>query len=92
MASAVSAGPVEGILPRPTPPTLRLRARRDRTPIVDLHVLLRRIQRVACGMEFLGRLEHGLRAEGGPGVVSDKQGLGFTDDLLGVRLPGSGSP
>ena len=34
-------------------------------------------------MEFLGRLENCLRAEGSPGVVSGEQGLEFTDDLLG---------
>ena len=34
-------------------------------------------------VEFLGRLEHGLCAEGGPGVVSGEQGLKFADDLLG---------
>ena len=33
--------------------------------------------------EFLGGLEHGLRAECGPGVMSGEQGLEFTDDLLG---------
>ena len=34
------------------------------------------------GVEFLGRLEHGFRAEGGPGVVAGEQGLEFADDLL----------
>ncbi|MCX6972331.1 MAG: hypothetical protein NTV93_19580 [Verrucomicrobia bacterium] len=38
---------------------------------------------MAGGVEFVGGLEHGLRAEGGPGVVSGEQGLQFTDDLLG---------
>ena len=35
------------------------------------------------GVEFRGRLEHGLRAEGGSGVVAREQGLEFTDDFLG---------
>ncbi len=35
------------------------------------------------GVEFLGRLEHGLRAEGSPGIVASEQSLEFTDDLLG---------
>ena len=34
-------------------------------------------------MEFLGRLEHDLRAEGGPGVVTGEQGLKFHYDLFG---------
>jgi hypothetical protein len=34
-------------------------------------------------MEFLCRLEHGLRAEGCPGVVAGEQGLELTDDFLG---------
>ena len=34
-------------------------------------------------MEFLGGLEHGLRAEGGPSVGACEQGLEFADDLLG---------
>ncbi len=55
------------------PPELRLHARRDRHHPVDLHVFLSRIQRVVGGVEFLGWLEHGLRAECYPGVVSGKQ-------------------
>ena len=38
---------------------------------------------MAGGVEFLGGLEHGLRAEGGPGVVAGEQGLELPDDLLG---------
>jgi len=38
---------------------------------------------MAGGVEFLGRLENRLRAEGGSGIVSGEQGLKFTDDLLG---------
>ena len=34
-------------------------------------------------MEFLGRLEHGFRAECCPGGVAGEQHLEFTDDLLG---------
>ena len=34
-------------------------------------------------MEFLGRFEDRLRAEGGPCVVAGEQGLEFADDLLG---------
>ena len=34
-------------------------------------------------VEFLGRFEHGLRAEGSPGIVAGEQGLEFADDLLG---------
>ena len=41
---------------------------------------------MAGGVEFLGRLEHSLRTEGGPGIVAGKQGLEFTDDLLGRYL------
>lgn len=37
---------------------------------------------MAGSVEFLGRLEHGLRAEGGSGIVSGEQGLEFADDLL----------
>ena len=67
----------------PAPPELRLHARRDRHNFVDLHVLLCRIQRVAGGVEFLGGLEHGFCAQGGPGVVAGEQGLELTDDFLG---------
>ena len=38
---------------------------------------------MAGGVEFLGRFEHGLGTEGGPGIVSGKQCLEFADDLLG---------
>jgi len=38
---------------------------------------------VAGGVEFLGWLEHRLRAEGGSGIVTGEQGLKFADDLLG---------
>ncbi len=38
---------------------------------------------MAGSVEFLGRLEHRLRAECGPGVVAGEQGLEFADDLLG---------
>ena len=38
---------------------------------------------MAGGVEFLGRLEHDLRAEGGPGVVTGEQGLKFPYDLFG---------
>ena len=62
---------------------LRLHARSDRHDLVDLHVLLRRIQRVAGSVEFLGRLEDRLGTEGRPGVVAGEQGLEFPDDLLG---------
>jgi hypothetical protein len=41
---------------------------------------------VAGGVEFLGRFEHGLGTEGGPGIVSGKQCLEFADDLLGGGL------
>ena len=34
-------------------------------------------------VEFFGRLENRLRAQGGPGVVADEQGLEFADDFLG---------
>ena len=44
---------------------------------------LRRIERVACGEEFLRRLEYCLRAEGRPGVVAGERGLEFADDRLG---------
>jgi len=39
---------------------------------------------VAGSVEFLGGLEHLLRAEGSPGIVAGEQGLEFTDDLHGV--------
>ena len=44
---------------------------------------------MAGSVEFLGRLEHGLRAECGTGVVAGEQGLEFADDLLrgGFRDP-----
>ena len=74
------------LLPRPAPPKLCLHARRGRNNFIDLHVLLRRIHHMAGRVEFLRRLEHGLRAEGGPGVVSGEQGLEFADD------PGPHSP
>ena len=51
--------------------------------LFHLHVLLRRIQRVAGGVEFLGWLEHCRRAECRPGIVLGEQGLKFADDLLG---------
>ena len=38
---------------------------------------------MAGSVELLGRLEHGFRAERGPGVVMGEQRLEFTDDLLG---------
>jgi len=41
---------------------------------------------VADSVEFLGGLEHGLRAEGSPRVVSGEQGLEFADQLLGGYL------
>ncbi len=37
---------------------------------------------MAGGVEFLGRLEHRLRTQGGPGIVSGEQCLEFADDLL----------
>ena len=41
---------------------------------------------MAGSVEFLGRLEHGLRAEGSPRVVAGEQGLEFADDLLGCSF------
>ncbi len=38
---------------------------------------------MARGVEFLGWLEQSLRAQRGPGIVADEQGLEFADDLLG---------
>ena len=38
---------------------------------------------MAGGVKFLGGLEHRLRAERPPSVVSDEKGLKLTDDLLG---------
>ena len=73
-------------LPRPASTELRLHARRYRHNFIDLHVLLRRIERVTGSVEFLGWFEHHLRAEGGSGIVSGKQGLEFTDELLGGSL------
>ena len=35
------------------------------------------------GVEFLGRLEHGFGAQGGPGVVAGEQSLEFADDFFG---------
>ena len=46
---------------------------------------------MACSFEFLGRLEHRLRAEGSPGIVADEQGLEFADavpNTSGVVHPG----
>jgi len=73
----------DSLLPRPAPPELRLHARRDRHNFIDLHVFVRRIQRMAGSVEFLGRLEHGLSAEGSPSIVAGEQSLEFADDLLG---------
>lgn len=42
---------------------------------------------MTAGVEFLGWLEHGLRAEGCPRSVAGEQGSEFADD--GVRLPRS---
>jgi len=41
---------------------------------------------MAGGVEFLGRLEHCLHAQCGPGIVAGEQSLEFTDDLLGGGL------
>ncbi len=38
---------------------------------------------MACGVEFLGRLENRFCAERTPGIVAGEQGLEFADDLLG---------
>ena len=38
---------------------------------------------MAGDVEFLGRFEDRLGAEGGPGVVAGEQDLEFADDLLG---------
>jgi len=50
-----------------------------------------KLRHSAGGVEFLGRLEAKLCAEGSPGVVAGKQCLEFTDDLLGgasgIRSP-----
>jgi len=37
---------------------------------------------MADGVEFLGGLEHSLRAQRSPGIVAGEQGLEFADDLL----------
>ena len=67
----------------PAPPEPRLHARRDRNNLIDLHVLLSRIQRVAGRVEFLGGLENCLGTQGSSGVVAPEQGSKFADDLLG---------
>jgi hypothetical protein len=41
---------------------------------------------VAGNVEFLGRLENGLRAERCSCIVTSEQGLEFADDLLGGGL------
>ena len=38
---------------------------------------------MACGVEFLGRLEYRLCTQCGSGVVAGEQCLEFSDDLLG---------
>lgn len=70
-------------LPRSPPHELRLHAGRHRHHLFDLHVLIRRLKRVAGSVKFLSRLEHRLRAERSPGIVASEQGLEFTDDLFG---------